>query len=156
MLDYRRATLADLPALLDLERAFPGDRLSRRSFRHLLTRANADVWICTEDGQVVGDAVMLYRNASLTARLYSIVIAPSARGRGIARALVRSVETAALQRSRRRIYLEVRADNAAAIGLYEKIGYRIVGRLVGFYEDGQDALRLQRSLVPETPQHRAA
>ncbi len=146
-LAYRRATLRDLDALLALEQDFPSDRLSRRSFRHLLTRGHADVWICVAGERVVGNAVMLYRAASKTARLYSIVTDGKTRGRGIATTLLKTVEAAAQRRAIERVSLEVRPDNMAAIKLYEKFGYRLARRIKGFYDDGQDALQFERALA---------
>ena len=156
----RRAGLADLAALIALERCFPGDRLSARSFRHLLTHARADVWVAADASELLGNAVVLYRRHSTRGRLYSLVVAPSARGRGIARALVEAAETAAAAAGARHLYLEVRCDNAAAIGLYRKLGYHPVARLPRYYEDGQDAIRLERPLAlngsPARPRDSAA
>ena len=145
-LTVRRATLADLPALLALERDFPGDRLVRSSFRHLLTRAHAGIWVCLAADALVGNAIVLFRKHSRRARLYSLIVTPSARGRGIARALVESVETAVAERGCNRMYLEVRDDNAVAVRLYQRLGYRFVRRIENFYEDGRDALQLERPL----------
>ncbi|HLF23782.1 MAG TPA: N-acetyltransferase [Burkholderiales bacterium] len=145
----RRATLADLPMLLDLERSFPGDRLTRGNLRYLLTRARADVWVCTAADALVGNAIVLYRADSPRARLYSLVVAPRARGRGLARTLVETAAAAAAERGCRCMNLEVRGDNIAAIGLYRKLGYRSVRRMAAYYEDGQDGLRFERPL--ETP-----
>lgn len=144
----RKAVPTDIGALLALERLFPGDRISRRSFAHFLTRANADVWVYEAGGRVVADAVVLYRAGSSSARLYSIVVDPSARGRGVASELVEAVETGARQRGCRRLALEVRPDNTAAIRLYEKRGYYVRRTLAQFYEDGMDALRLEKSSPP--------
>lgn len=146
-LAYRRARLRDLEALLALERDFPSDRLSRRSFRHFLTRGNAEVWVCTAGDRVIGDAVVLYRAASKAARLYSIVTDPKTRGRGVATVLLETVEAAARRRRVGRLCLEVRPDNVAARKLYEKFGYRLARRIKRFYEDGQDALRLERAIT---------
>lgn len=144
----RRAAFSDLPALLELERAFPGDRLSRRSFVHLLNGAHADVWVCVAGGRVVADAVVLYRRGAHSARLYSIVVAREARGTGIASALMDTAEAAARKRGCERMSLEVRTDNRSARALYEKRGYREIRRISGFYDDGRDALRLERELAP--------
>lgn len=146
-LAYRRATLRDLDALLALEQDFPSDRLSRRSFRRFLTRGNADIWVCVAGDRVVGNAVVLYRAATKTARLYSIVTDPRMRGRGVARTLLQTVEAAARRRGIERVCLEVRADNVAAITLYEKFRYRLARRIKRFYEDGQDALRFEHVLA---------
>lgn len=145
----RRAGLADLTALLRLEAGFPGDRLTRRAWRHLLLNAHADSWVAANGADVLGNAVLLYRKNSRSARLYSLIVSPAARGRGIARALVRTAETAAAARAASRIYLEVRCDNDAAIVLYRRLGYRRLSRIARFYEDGQDALRFERMLRPK-------
>jgi hypothetical protein len=45
--------------------------------------------------------------------------------------------------------LEVHETNAAAISRYRKSGYRQFGRHAGYYEDGGDALRFEKRLVPD-------
>ena len=47
---------------------------------------------------------------------------------------------------RDRLYLEVRDDNAAAIGMYESRGYVRGPTLHGFYEDGAHARRYEKPL----------
>ena len=47
---------------------------------------------------------------------------------------------------RLRITLEARYDNAAAIALYEKLGFRHFGRYPGYYADGAEALRYEKKL----------
>jgi ribosomal protein S18 acetylase RimI-like enzyme len=47
--------------------------------------------------------------------------------------------------------LEVREDNARAIGLYEKSGYRLFGRKPGYYADGATALRFEKTLEAGAP-----
>jgi [ribosomal protein S18]-alanine N-acetyltransferase len=150
----RRATLADVEALVALERDFPSDRLSRRNFCHLLTRANADVHVCLHARHVIGNAVVLYRRGGHAARLYSIVVSPAARGRGAASALLRAAETGARRRHCERVTLEVRPGNNAAIRLYEKFGYAMTRRIAGFYQDGRDALRFERTLRAGKPRRR--
>ena len=44
--------------------------------------------------------------------------------------------------------LEVRYDNAPAIALYEKCGFRQFGEHEDYYEDGATALRYKKALVP--------
>jgi ribosomal protein S18 acetylase RimI-like enzyme len=55
----------------------------------------------------------------------------------------------------------VRGDNAGAIRLYEQRGYRTIGRLENYYQDGMTAVRYARELsdrsnAPAPPLGRAA
>ena len=45
------------------------------------------------------------------------------------------------------MHLEVRADNSAAISLYERAGYRRSGERADYYEDGASALLFARKLA---------
>jgi ribosomal protein S18 acetylase RimI-like enzyme len=142
----RRAARSDLPALVRLEDVFPGDRVSRASFVRFIDGATADVWVAEVAGAVVGDAVVTYRRGFHGARLYSLVTDPAHRGRGVASALLDAAEAAAVERGCVSMRLEVRVDNDAAIALYERRGYEVVGVTDDFYEDGSDALRMRKRL----------
>jgi ribosomal protein S18 acetylase RimI-like enzyme len=145
----RSATLADVDQLVALEQqCFERDRISRRQFRHLLSRANAVVLLATADQQILGDVVVLFNRATSTARIYSIAVAPQARGSGIARQLVGAAEAAAWAHQRAWMRLEVRKDNRASITLFESLGYRRFGEHRHYYEDHADAWRYEKTLRP--------
>jgi ribosomal-protein-alanine N-acetyltransferase len=147
----RRATLADLDALVGLERAaFTTDHLSRRQYRKHVQSTSARVIAAVDGAGLLGKAVLFFRRDSDIARLYSIAVAHSARGRGLGEALLLAAERAARRQGARRMRLEVRQDNAAAIRLYERRGYRRIGAYAAFYEDGADAWRYQKDLRPKT------
>lgn len=143
----RHAAPADLDALVALERHFPGDRLSRQSLRRLLRGASARAWVYEEAGQVTANAVLLYRANSAQARLYSLVVHPDHQGRGIARALLETVEHAAAARGCNRLSLEVRTDNAPALRLYQKAGFQLIRQITDYYEDHAPALRLEKPIA---------
>ena len=132
----------------DLER-FATDRFNARQFRYLLTRARATFLVAASDGQPLGYAVSLYRADTTRARLYGIAVAESARGRGVATALVDGIAAAARKRGCTALSLEVRADNAVAQRLYRKLGFVASGVLPGYYEDGAAAIRMHRKLTAE-------
>jgi [ribosomal protein S18]-alanine N-acetyltransferase len=142
----RRAASADTPALAALEAVFPTDRMSARNFQDLLRRGRGSVLVYEVSGALLGDAVVLYRRNSSTARIYSLVVEPAQRGRGIARQLLAAVEAEARERHCRILRLEVRPDNAQALRLYAHLGYTVEKRLEQFYEDGSPALRLRKIL----------
>ena len=140
----RRAERRDLDALVALERGFPGDKMSRSSLSRLLGRDSAEVFVVEADGEVVADAVVLYRRGFRTARLYSMIVKPPWRGRGVASALLKAVETSARERGTVSMRLDVRSDNRAAIALYEGAGYEVAGTTADYYEDSTSALRMRK------------
>lgn len=143
----RPASLGDLDALVALEQlAFTSDQISRRQFRHHIGNRSALLLVCAGCDGLLGDSLLLLRRGSRVARLYSIVIAPSARGRGIGQLLLDANEQAGRKRGFRLLRLEVRVNNAAAIALYEGSGYVEFGHRASYYADGSDARRYQKSL----------
>lgn len=146
-LRIRDARAGDIDALAGLEAAsFPGDRIPRASFRRLLVRPSAALRLATSGDALLGYSLLLFRKGSTLARLYSIAVAREARSLGLGRRLMKDAERIARARGCTRLRLEVRADNAAAIRLYEALGYRAFGRHPGYYEDGMEAIRLEREL----------
>ncbi|HET9049349.1 MAG TPA: GNAT family N-acetyltransferase [Chiayiivirga sp.] len=145
----RAAVSDDVPALLALEAMFPGDRLSTRQLRHHLRSTRARLRVLDWKGVPAGYALILLRQGSAIARLYSIAVDPNRRGAGLGAALLDDALAAAQAADRRVLRLEVREDNHAAIGLYRRAGFEVFGRIDSYYEDGCAALRMQRAVVPE-------
>lgn len=145
----RLATLDDLDALVALEeRCFTTDRLSRRSFRYMLTDARASTQVWDEGGDLGGYVLVLYSKGTALARLYSIAVDAAVRGRGVGRALVDAAEAEALERGCVSMRSEVRRDNTASLGLFERAGYQVFDQVDDYYEDHMGALRFERTLVP--------
>lgn len=67
-------------------------------------------------------------------------------GAGLGAKLLEASEVAAFDSDRIVLRLEVRADNEAAIALYQRSGYRMLGRVEAYYEDGCAALRMEKLL----------
>jgi ribosomal protein S18 acetylase RimI-like enzyme len=148
----RPATRADLTALVALENAtFESDRLARRNFQWMLSRANSALLVATVEGVLVGYILVLFNDGTSLARIYSIALDRSFQGLGLGDALVAAAEQAALDEDRAYMRLEVRPDNRPAIRLYERHGYRHFGRYRDYYEDHADALRYEKRIlvVPE-------
>ncbi len=145
----RKAERSDLDALTELEhRIFATDRLSRRSLRHFLGSPTAEVLAAWDGERLAGAAIVLFRPRATVARLYSLAVAPQMSGRGVGRQLLEACEAAALTRDCRTMRLEVHHSNRAAIARYRKSGYAEFGRHHDYYEDGADALRFEKRLVP--------
>jgi ribosomal-protein-alanine acetyltransferase len=144
----RDAVPGDLDELVEIEDAvFPGDRLTRRNFRHAVASPSIIALVAADDDGVGGYALVETRRGARVARLSSIAVAPGVAGTGLGGRLVEAAETAAASRGCNRLRLEVRADNLRAIALYERAGYQRTGRTRRYYEDGAAALRLEKSLA---------
>ena len=118
---------ADLAEVSDLwvdawRRAYPDIDFEarRRWFReHLYALANegTEIAVLVEDGRIVG----LVTVHPITGYLDQLVVAASAQGRGHAAALLAYARTI----SPKRVSLKVNQDNAGAIRLYQRQGFRI-------------------------------
>jgi len=146
----RVATLADLDALVAIENScFETDRLSRRNFRYMLTKAKAELLVAEDDvKQVIGYVLVLFHAGTSLARLYSIAVLPGHQGKGLGKQLMTAAEASALENECVNMRLEVRQDNADSISLYEKLGYHRIGAYRDYYQDHMDALRMEKRLVP--------
>lgn len=143
----RAAGAQDLNNLLELENAvFAGDRISRRSFRRFLESPGSRVVVADGPSGIAGYALLLVRQGTALARLYSLAVGPAARGRGVGLMLLKAGEAAAFDADRIVLRLEVRADNDRANGLYRQNGYRPIGKVEDYYEDGCAALRMEKLL----------
>ncbi|HYE34737.1 GNAT family N-acetyltransferase/peptidase C39 family protein [Methylocaldum sp.] len=145
----RAANLDDLDALVRIEdRCFDIDRISRRNFRYLLTKANATTVVDVQRGIIRGYSMVLFHTGTSLARLYSYAVDTPYRGQGIGRNLVEASEGLALDRECVTLRLEVRRDNLPSIKLFEGLGYRYLESVPDYYEDHASALRFEKMLAP--------
>ena len=81
----------------------------------------------------------------------NVATASSFRRRGIGHALMMQAMTFARENAVRLLVLEVRRSNRAAIMLYRRLGFTILGVRKSYYSDnGEDALEMGLVLDPET------
>jgi ribosomal protein S18 acetylase RimI-like enzyme len=143
----RPASLADLDVLVRLEeQSFQSDRISRRSFRRFLQGDSDHLLVAEDTTGILGYILLLRRQGTRLARIYSICVDLTCRGRGIAEQLIRAGEDAVLTAGSVYVRLEVRRGNETAIRLYRRLGYRVFDAVPDYYEDGEEALRLERRI----------
>lgn len=87
------------------------------------------------------------------AELLTVAVHPEHRRKGIARYLLMAAETALAAEKILKIHLEVAADNAGAIALYQALGYQVIGRRKQYYRraagDRIDAIMMAADLRAE-------
>ena len=150
---------ADLPALVALDTACfeSAFRFSRGTMRRFAEAANAIVRLAVTAGtdevpeRLLGFCIVhLERRATAQVEGYVVTldVASACRGQGIGHALMQAVEALAQDAGAVEVRLHVSAQNAAAIRLYERLGYRRERQVNGFYGAGGDALIYRRPLGP--------
>ena len=154
-----RMRLEDLDEVLAIERASFTMPWSRGAFLYEIQQNRvARCWVSRfDDGPVVG-YLCLWEVAD-ELHITNVAVQPSARRRGIARSLLRSVLEDGRSRGFKVVVLEVRPSNSHALSLYESFGFRVVGRRHGYYYDtGEDALVMELVLTgqPASPGNQAA
>ena len=140
------ASATDVPAIRRIEVASfpnPGEVFNARQIRYLIGRATVLVARCP-GGAVLGWAAGLVRRgpSGCTGRVYALAVAPEGRGQGVGRALTERLIQLLRGRGAGRIFLEVRADNHAAIGLYRMLGFVDYLSLPDYYQPGVHGLRM--------------
>jgi ribosomal-protein-alanine N-acetyltransferase len=91
------------------------------------------------------DGFVLARAAGGEAEILTLAVAPGARGRGLGRGLLRAAAIHAATLGAASMFLEVGADNPAALALYASLGFERVGLRKGYYQ-GRDAWVLSAPL----------
>jgi [ribosomal protein S18]-alanine N-acetyltransferase len=91
--------------------------------------------------------MILARVTADEAEVLTLAVAPDARRRGVASALLAGAMAAAREQAATAMVLEVAIGNTAARALYERAGFIEAGRRPGYYADGGDALILRARLA---------
>ena len=140
MIEIIRMNESHVSAVAELERQNFSEPWPEIAVRSELTNKLALWLVAVEDGVVagyVGSQTVLQE-----ADMMNIAVADTHRRRGIARLLV---EELIRQLDAYQLTLEVRASNAPAIALYEKLGFTQVGLRKNYYhKPKEDALILRK------------
>ncbi len=138
------ATWRDLNSLRHLERlCFPKDAWPLLDLVGILTLPNVVRLKAEADGLMVGFVAGDIRSSQHLAWIATIGVLPDYRGRGIGRMLLEACEA---QIQEPRVRLCVRASNQAAIQLYLNSAYQRAGFWPNYYQDGEDALVMEKKL----------
>ena len=137
---------ADLDPVVEIEHDSFSMPWSRSAFLYEIEQNRAArCWVCREDGLVVG-YLCLWEIAD-EIHITNIAVHHAHRRRGIGRFVLTETLESARRRGVRTVFLEVRATNTEARGLYEALGFHVIGRRKGYYYDtGEDALVMEAEL----------
>ena len=134
----RAMTRADVDAVLAIEQAVQRFPWTRGNFTDALDSG----YLCrvdeAENGGIRGYAILM--PAADEAELLNIGVAAAQQRKGLGRAILAEMLDVARARQLRRVFLEVRPSNAAAIALYRSAGFGETGVRRDYYrnEDGSE------------------
>ena len=150
-----RAVLEDLPEMISWEGVLFGtDAWSPEVMVAELSHPASYYLVAREDGDdaLVGYAGLRADNRGGDGDIQTVAVAPEHRGKGLGRLLVEALLGEARQRLVSSVFLEVRADNDAARGLYSSLGFQEIDRRTGYYQpDGVDAIVMTLAIAAAEP-----
>lgn len=130
------ASMRDLERLYEIEsECFREEAFSKAQIAQLLKDYNSISLVARVGGNIVGFVIStVYADRkALHGHVLTIEVLPAYRRTGVGKALLVEVESIFRQKGVKSLTLEVREDNLAAIGLYRKLGYEVVGQLKNYY-----------------------
>lgn len=143
----RSAEPADLAPVRVIEQVCFADPWSLRDFRQAM-EWGATFLVATRGPDVAGYVVA--RRAADEGEILNLAVAPGQRGRGVGKELVERALLMLAGLGVDSVYLEVRESNAVARRLYERLGFREVGRRRGYYRrPREDAVLLRAAIVAD-------
>ena len=155
MQDYRLepARVSDAARLAAMSRAFIESGLApawgAQRISWYVRHPESIVLTARSDRSIAGFAIMRY--ADEAAHLNLLAVDPAQRRRGVARRLVTWLEETALTAGTFIIGLELRAQNEAGRAFYRALGYCEVGRVPGYYQGIEAAIRMERDVRVSRP-----
>ena len=138
----RIATEADLENIMVLEHeCFVTDAWSRENMHFEIMAHHTTYAVIYEDDKLIAYAGLSKVPGSDQSDIQTIAVSPAARGRGLGKALMVHLIGEARKQHATDMFLEVRADNPIAMGLYRSLGFAEIGVREGYYQpDNVDAV----------------
>lgn len=138
-LHIRAMDAADLPRVVEIEKACFGERWTLGAFLNELSNQASCYFVEEVDDELIGYAGywLILEEAHIT----TIGVDPKRQGHGYGEVMLLHLIEHAAKAGAKWLTLEVRASNVVAQKLYEKYGFTSLGRRRGYYQDNnEDAL----------------
>lgn len=147
--DYRLAEKLDIVDMLAIERdVYDGE--VPWTFSHfeyeIVDNVNSFFLVAQAGRRVVGFAGARVVNGGREVHITNLAVATVWQGRGIASTLIQQVVRMMRLLGKETVTLEVRRDNTKAQGIYRRHGFIATKNLPKYYEDGGDAVWMEKDL----------
>jgi len=144
-----KASIEHLDRLCEIEmKCFETEAFTKQQIAYLLTDSNSVILVSRVKGEIVGFIIgKTYMDKKTSAgQILTIDVSPKHRRKGIGQRLLQEIEKTFKDKGVKICYLEVRENNFVALSLYQKLGYKKVGRLENYYGNAH-GIRLREALT---------
>ncbi|MBQ7924100.1 MAG: ribosomal protein S18-alanine N-acetyltransferase [Clostridia bacterium] len=140
----KRLEKTDIPALTAIENACFPDAWSALSWQEEFSRAEFIGFACKDGERLIGYVcgTRLFEESELL----KIAVAPNARKQGVGEQLLAAFCTEAKTLGAEKMFLEVRESNVPALRLYQKSGFTPTRVRKRYYENGENAVEMVKTL----------
>lgn len=145
MIRIRKAFAPDLPEVMAIEQNSFNSPWNMDFFRHELINPVAFFYIIEVGVKLAGYIIIwIFKDE---AHIANLAIHPEYRKKGYGEYILKWSLEFARNRQAATVTLEVNENNLAARNLYEKFGFRMVGKREKYYENKDDALILTKTIA---------
>lgn len=143
---FRYAQLEDLDRIYYLEQLCSQNPWSRGGLSEELTKTSSLFPVIEiQQKSIIGFACSTLILNEL--HILEVVIDPQYQNIGLGEALIKHLLREAAAAGVSTALLEVRASNHSAIRVYEKCGFKRDASRIGYYQDGEDALLMSKTMT---------
>ena len=147
MITYRVANAFDLPVFASLDKElFPYSPWSASQYKEEFSAPTRHFVVALDNEQNIIGYAGVFAPGAAEADVLTVGVVPNYRGQGIARQLMALLTNWAHNQGSTAMMLEVKVDNAEAIGLYESLGYSKLNTRKDYFGPGVDALVMRLEL----------
>lgn len=138
MITISEMTYEDIPIVSRIERICFGNKWTPTSFQKELENPNCFYFVAKKDSIIGYTGYWLILEE---VHITSVAVLPKYRRNKISQQLLLYLINHSLERQSKWITLEVKESNIPAIKLYEKFGFKVMGKRKNYYQkDNEDAL----------------
>jgi ribosomal-protein-alanine N-acetyltransferase len=146
----RPATTEDLAAVLKIENEVHVAPWTEDHFRTELTKPYSQFLVLTDDEtDIIVAGYLVCWVMFDECQVLNVATSLSYRGLGFAKQMIHKVVSTAVKKEIKKVVLEVRKSNVAAIQLYQRLNFNITHVRKAFYSDGEDAYQMILNLEGE-------
>ncbi len=147
--DIRRCDREDIPAVIEVNMKALPEHYSDYFYYEILAEFPETFLVAELSGELVGYAMCRIEygfshlkrlGLARKGHVVSVAVKEEHRGKGIGSRLMLASHEEMVKKTATECYLEVRVSNVEATAFYQKLGYKVTGRLEAYYKDGEGAL----------------